>query len=284
MDTNLCEANKKVSLEIKNFMKNVDAIKEESITDYLVWKWRELDQRFKYIKISTFTRQQENMTSGADFELELWLVGQKSHFPLVFQAKKFIKPSDSYIAKLNYPAKTQTQLKKLLDYAKLKKKIPFYAIYSIPDSNSRTMCCADNIADTSVFMIDAYTIKAFANGKYGTKVSRNKLLAASNPFHCMFCCPPTQFSDYFTRYFPALTENTKAHNNEQLPDYIKKLLSDEFYKLNEQNQAKIITENKLQAFRAIGVYDMREYESGYNPCADGYYRLSVSCHSGLTCN
>lgn len=39
---NICEANKAVSLEVKKFMLNVLDVKEESITDYLVWKWREL--------------------------------------------------------------------------------------------------------------------------------------------------------------------------------------------------------------------------------------------------
>jgi|GEM_PF-3885934 len=32
---NLCEANKTVSLEVKNFRLNVSDVKEESITDYL---------------------------------------------------------------------------------------------------------------------------------------------------------------------------------------------------------------------------------------------------------
>ena len=116
---NLCDANKAVSLEVKNFMLlNVPDVKEESITDYLVWKWRELDSRFKYINVATFTRQEESTTTGADFEIELWLVGNKFHFPLVFQAKKFVKPNDSYVTKLNYPSKTQGQLTTLLAYAK----------------------------------------------------------------------------------------------------------------------------------------------------------------------
>lgn len=94
---NICEANKAASFKVKNFMQNVKDVKEESITDYLVWKWRELDKRFSYINTSTFTRQEENMRTGADFELELWLVGKKSHYTLVFQAKKFIKPNSKIL-------------------------------------------------------------------------------------------------------------------------------------------------------------------------------------------
>ena len=70
----LCVANKAVGVEVRDFILNVPDAKEESITDYLVWKWRALDTRFNYVNVKTFTRQEENAKTGADFELELWLV------------------------------------------------------------------------------------------------------------------------------------------------------------------------------------------------------------------
>lgn len=263
---NICEANKAVSLEVKNFMLNVSDVKEESITDYLVWKWRELDTRFNYINVSTFTRQEESTTTGADFELELWLVGRKYHFPLVFQAKKFVKPSDSYVAKLNYPAGTQRQLTTLLSYAKSqkKKKLPFYAFYSVPDSKTQTMCGANDVSDTAIFVADAHTVKAFADGKYGKRVSKNKLLKATNPFHCMFCCPLTQSGHYFASYFSALTEGAEAHDNETLPSYVSMLLSGRMLELGEEETLAVINENELRAFRAVGVYDMRSFDDEPN--------------------
>jgi hypothetical protein len=254
---NLCGANKAVSLEVRNFMLNVPDVKEESITDYLVWKWRELDARFKYINISTFTRQEESTTTGADFEIELWLVGKKFHFPLVFQAKKFVKPNDSYVTKLNYPTGTQGQLKTLLAYAKAQKKLPFYVIYSLPDSNTKTMCRGNDISDTAVFITDAHTIKKFADGKHGKRVSKNNLLKATNPFHCMFCCPLSQHGDYFTSYFSALTEGAEARENETLPNYVSMLLSGRTLELGEKETLAFINQNELRKFRAVGVYDMR---------------------------
>lgn len=255
---NICEANKAVSLEVKNFMLNVPDVKEESITDYLVWKWRELVARFKYINISTFTRQEENTMTGADFELELWLVGRKFHFSLVFQAKKFVKLNDSYVAKLNYPKGTQGQLKTLLSYAKAQKKLPFYAFYSIPDSKTQTMCRAGDICETAIFMADARKVKAFADGKHGKRVSKNKLLRATNPFHCMFCCPLIHFGDYFTTNFSALTEGAEASDNEQLPNYVNMLLSGRDLKLSKEETLSVINQNELRKFRAVGVYDMRD--------------------------
>ncbi|ARU26078.1 DUF6615 family protein [Cellvibrio sp. PSBB006] len=260
---NLCESNKAVSLEVKNFMLNVPDVKEESITDYLVWKWRELDARFKYINVSTFTRQEENKT-GVDFELELWLVGRKFHFPLIFQAKKFVKQNNSYVTKLNYPKSTQSQLKKLLAHAKANKKLPFYVFYSLPDKNTQTMCGAHEISDTSIFMADAHTVKKFADGVYGKRVSKNKILKESNPFHCIFCCPLTQSGHYFASYFSALTESAEPHDNKILPSYVNMLLSGQILELEEKETLAVINQNELYTFRVVGAYDMRGFEEEPN--------------------
>ncbi len=261
---NICDTNKILSLDIKNFILNVPDVKEESITDYLVWKWRELDARFKYISISTFTRQEENTITGADFEIELWLVGRKFHFPLVFQAKKFIKPYDSYVTKLNYPAKTQGQLTTLLSYAKARKKLPFYIIYSIPDPNTQTMCFNKNFSDTAIFMTDAYTVKKFADGKHGKRISKNQILKETNPFHCIFCCPLNQHGNYFTNYFSELTENTEAHDNAILPDYVRTLLNGHTLEFGKKEMLAFINQNELRKFRIVGVYDMRSFDEKIN--------------------
>lgn len=259
---NLCESNKAVSLDVKNFMLNVPDVKEESITDYLVWKWKELDARFNYINISTFTRQKESTTTGADFELELWLVGRRFHFPLIFQAKKFIKQNDSYVAKLNYPSGTQAQLKMLLAYAKAKKKLPFYVFYSIPDPQTQTMCAWKQTSGTAIFMANAYTIKAFADKKYGNSISKNKLLKVSNPFHCMFCCPLAKSGSlrYFERYFSTLPGEAEPCDNQQLPEYVKMILNGRKSEISDQDIQAIIKQYELQVFRAVGVYDMRDFE------------------------
>lgn len=254
----LCDANKAVSLEVKNFMLNVPDVKEESITDYLVWKWRELDARFNYINVSTFTRQEESATTGADFEIELWLVGNKFHFSLVIQAKKFVKSYDAYVTKLNYPAGTQGQLTTLLAYAKAQKKLPFYFIYSIPDPGTMTMCLGKD-TDSAIFVSDAHTIKEFADGKYGRRVSKNKLLKETNPFHCIFCCPLSQVGDYFKSHFSALAEvaEVEPRDNKALPNYASMLLDGRTLEHGKERMLDLISYNELSKFRAVGVYDMR---------------------------
>lgn len=255
----LCEANKVVGIEVRDFIANVPDVKEESITDYLVWKWRQLDARFKYINTKTFTRQEESSTTGADFELELWIVGRSGCVPLLFQAKKFIKPYDAYVSKLNYPKNTQAQLTKLISYAASRSLIPFYAIYT--GSNSYRPLCGGRVDDeTGVYMMDAERVKSIASGSLGRKVSLKELIALSNPFHCMFCCPLGIDKSYISTYFESQAKNQSARSLDELPGYAKNILNTQVS--GNENEAPFVNEadEELPPARCIGVYDLRYEE------------------------
>jgi hypothetical protein len=260
----ICETNKKISAEVKEFIQNVSKLNEESITDYLVWKWRELDKKFIFINIETFTHDEESKTTGADFEiqLELWLVGTKYYVPLVFQAKKFIKPYDGYLRKLNYPDGTQTQLKTLLNYSKTgKQPFPFYLFYSLTDSETRAECGKNYRLDkASLFMVNAETVQGFANKTPGTAISRNEILAKGNPLHCLFCCP-LNLSDYFKDYFDVeLDSYNLVNRNNQLPEYVVMLLNNRIDEMSKTEISEIIGRSELQSIRVLAVYDLRESE------------------------
>jgi hypothetical protein len=258
---NICDANKSLSLEVKKFLENVKDVKEESITDYLVWKWKELDKRFNYISTRTFNHDEESSFSGADFDLELWLVGRTHHVSLAVQAKKFIKPHDSYIRKLNYPNGTKQQMKTLLAYAAANKKLPFYLIYSVPATQSTTMCGLAATIDSGIFMADAKVMEQFADGKRGKRASRDNILEASNPFHCMFCCPLSQSgrdpASYFISYFSESAAENPELSNEKLPGYVKILLQhpDDVSTLDTKREAP--SRDGWTAFSTVGVYDLR---------------------------
>lgn len=256
---NHCQSHKSVTHEVKEFMLNVEGVGEESITDFLLWKWALIDKKFKSINVSSFTRHQESTVSGADFEMEVWLVGSKVSYPLVFQAKKFVKSYDAYVNKLNYPKNTKSQMNTLLRYASANRKIPFYAFYSIPDEKTKAMCRHNDVNDCGVFMAHAKTVKEFADGKHGWKVSKNDLLGVSNPFHCVFCCP-IAFRGYFENYFPFVD----GELYEQVPPtYVNYLLSVHKQEMSEEKIKDFIQEYELGKFRHIAIYDMRELEE-YN--------------------
>ncbi len=221
---NLCSENKKVDALVGDFIKHVGQIKEETITDYLVWQWGLIDKRFNYIDVTQFDRDQENTTTGADYEMELWLVGRTHAIPLVFQAKKVIKNYNGYKAALNYPENTQAQLTTLLTYAKSQRKLPFYMFYSVPDTRTESKCIKYSAASgITIYMADALEIKEIADSS-AKKISKNDLLKKSNPFQCIFCCPLSSpnrnggsmldgLRSYFRRYFPKLTGMPQLTDN-----------------------------------------------------------------------
>lgn len=255
----LCQCNKAVGLEVRDFILNVPDAKEESITDYLVWKWRLLDSRFKYINVRLCTRQEESLTTGADFELELWLIGQTECVPLLFQAKKFLKPFYSYVQKLNYRDSTQSQLSKLLSYATANKLLPFYAIYTA-GGTAEPLCAGRSDPETGVYMIDALTIKDFADAKHGRKLPLSALIARSNPFHCMFCCPLGPEKHYFSSYFNVDASGGAIRSFQKLPGYVQNILSMPQDSLEHPEQAKWGQKDHLPPVRAIGVYDFRRHD------------------------
>jgi len=139
---------------VQDCLLHVPNANEESITDYLVWKWRLLDKRFNYISIATHSHNQESTTSGADFEMELWFVGRAFSLPLLFQAKKLVKPYDGYMRRLRYPNGSQRQLRLLLQYARLTGRHPYYALYATPDHTGGPSCNCVDATRGGVFVVE----------------------------------------------------------------------------------------------------------------------------------
>lgn len=257
----VCTANYALSVEVRKFIEHVGDAKEESITDYLVWKWRELDKRFNYLRVTPFNHDEESLTTGADFDLELWLVGNSFQISLAVQAKKFIKRSDSYVTRLRYPKGSKAQMDKLLSYAKSRGSSPFYFIYTLPEATTISMCggrygLVSKADDGAVFMADAHVMENYANGKHGKRISRDQLLSVANPFHCMFCCPLAGSEAYFNHYFP-VASGLPPRRKVEVPSYVRRLLDS----AKDSNPKHVALEpaerDGLQAFRIVGVYDMR---------------------------
>jgi hypothetical protein len=254
---NICDSNRAVSKEVLNFMQNVRDIKEESITDFLVWKWRELDKRFNYLSITTFNHAEENTSTGADFDLELWLVNRSYHVALAVQAKKFIKLHDRYVNRLNFPNGTKRQLDTLLSYAAQNNKLPFYFIYSAPGLQTKTICGLQCHGESGVFMADANTMKEFADGEHGKSISRDDLLSKSDPFHCMFCSRLFPIDRYLHQFFSESALSAAHQPNTSLPKYVQDLLSREGEQPTSDDQKQVISREGWRRFRAVGVYDLR---------------------------
>lgn len=247
-----CTANRAIARQVKQFIEHVADVKEESITDYLVWQWDLLDARFSYIQATPFNHHQESTVTGADFDLELWLVGRTRHFSLAVQAKKFIRQYDGYVRKLRYPGNTKSQMDRLLTYAAANNRLAFYFIYTVPEASTASACFNKDDAGCGVFMADAYTLEDYADGLNGQRISRDRLVSESLPFHCMFCCPLVARGGFFKRYFPRLKAD-EGTPNDQLPGYVTQLLAGPD---RRGPDAAAVPEG----FRYVGVYDMRDFD------------------------
>lgn len=266
----ICQQNKVISEITHDFITNVSMIGEESITDFLLWQWREADKKFNYLNLKKFTKEEENKKSGADIELELWLVGETNSIALAIQAKKFLKRYHGYCAKLNYLAKHQRQIDLLLDYAKKNKKYPFYLIYSLPDKKTKVMCNNNGVYPLkdklSLYLADAHNIKTISNNCKNKKLSKNFILKQSNPFWCLFCCPKARnsFNEYISFYYPKLSGYSNQefiYNSNNIPSYVQALLNNnvtEYYENDEHSGRK---EEGLENIRNIAVLDMRDNEN-----------------------
>jgi hypothetical protein len=255
--TPLCKANLELTAEVRDFLIHVPSANEESITDFLIWRWRAIDKRFNFLRVSPFNRMDENLVSGADFDMELWIVGNSSHIALTVQAKKFVAPHNKYRTQLMYPKKSRAQLNTLLKYAGANSKEPFYFIYSVPELSSQTMCPIGDQAYSGIFMVHASEINKMLSTVKPNSISRDNILQKSNPFHCMFCCPLSRRNpeNYFQQYFPGV--NRAFSENTELPSYVRRLL--EPNTLANSDEIKLTNEelDKLKRYRSVAVYNMR---------------------------
>lgn len=254
-NSNLCQIHTDIEQEVVDFMAHVKGVGEESITDFLLWRWAKANNNFKHFNVKTFTKAQENTISGADFELKLWVLTKFGSFSMAFQAKKISKPFNGYHSKINYKSKNakHKQIDVLLNYAKSSTYpvIPMYCFYSKSDSINHHL--------GGVFATSAGYIKYLSNEPKSTRISRSQLLGPHYPFHAFFCTHHI-LKDQME------IENFEAYKNflvpsEDLPPYIEAIL--------EEHESSALMKDylekyKLSQFKHIGVLDIRN-EEGVSP-------------------
>jgi hypothetical protein len=98
-------------------------VKEESLTDWMLYKISEDIENIKYL---SFTRREEAV-NGADWEW--WILMRNSAYRFSVQAKK-LNGRDNWAA-INYCNKNDTQINLLLDISTMKGSYPLYLFYSI---------------------------------------------------------------------------------------------------------------------------------------------------------
>lgn len=278
---NMCEKHKEVERQVVEFTENVRHVGEESITDYLFWKWADINKCFKHLDFKHYTKPQESKTSGADFRMEIWLVGKTQSLPLLFQAKKVSKEYQNYIAAINYPKKTKKQINTLLGYAQTERKVPLYMFYSDSGFKQHKSFRGGVHKAPGIYIAHAKTVKKIATQKPGFKLSRTQLLYKSTSFHHLFCFTQDELDQNNSDIIGLIIERLSVLvdsseeipscivSSEQLPDYVNNLLSEtvatkeEDYK--DAEKTRIRNRESVKSYIAsIGITDNNIFYDNYN--------------------
>lgn len=128
-----------VSSTVKTWMVEQPHVKEESLTDWLLFN---VSKSIPTVYYQAFSRHEE-AENGADWEW--WVLTQNSFtkgsfnaYRFFVQAKKLTNVGDNY-SRLNYGNKRGQQIDLLIDHAKTYHAFPFYMFYatSEPDLNEQ---------------------------------------------------------------------------------------------------------------------------------------------------
>lgn len=239
---NLCDINKALNVTIGDFIKNVNGVNEESITDYLMWQWRKIDPSMQYYRTEASSKHEEHYITGADLKIEIWSVTRLGGKALSLQAKKCLPQYGSYRKAFRYgdPAKQQIDL--LITHAihATPPLNPCYLIYTLPDSGEKTKDGNEHIQDYGAFIANAYEIEKFADLNPRSHVSRADILKVSYPLHYIFCGIPsskgtlnqTLFSETYER--AQLPSYVQAVLNEAEPQQVKRLMEENGFKATDR--------------------------------------------------
>jgi hypothetical protein len=195
----ICSEIYKISVYIKEWIYKQQAVKEETLTDWLLFQFSENIPNTASI---IFNRFQEARVTGADWEW--WFLFPTTNYRLRIQAKKMANDNYSSIA---YSNKYGLQIEKLLQDAIKTNSIPFYVFYSA--ENGKTMCKNEK-DNEGVFIVGANKIyKSFIScGR--TVVTPYDLIKISNVLSCFFCCPLINQGNNFNEFIKSYYEFENA--------------------------------------------------------------------------
>jgi len=259
--TNDCKELRKCCLYIRNWINKQPSVKEESITDWLLFNISEKISRISY---RAFTRNEEARDTGADWEW--WFIFNEFCYKTRVQAKKIKISKDNYPS-LAYTNKHGMQIEKLIEKSKDENFIPFYAFYTSKADNVK---CEAGITNEGVYMAGGKEIydDFILSGR--KKVNYDDILKKTTPLSCFLCCQICQeemddsgFRDFLFRYFSYEIEKSEKSNKKELilgqydktPKYIQTFIS-----LNKEDiidRWEKEFQHEIKNINSLAVYDAR---------------------------
>jgi len=230
-------------------------VKEESITDWLLYKLSSMDSRFYY---KAFTRNEEAQTTGADWEW--WVVFHNVCYRFRIQAKKM---NDESKTKQSLGYKKGKQLQFLLRDAQNHNALPMYVLYS-KNPNFITKCNS-RITDEGAFICSANFIKDNYLLRVKPKTLFDKVANASLPLSCLINCPlvtnEKDLESFISEYHLVGSQDSQLRNKvgrykiENIPNYLGMFLRSDSGEIDESQF------EELKELKAILISDFRKPEN-----------------------
>lgn len=249
-----CENLKESSLYIKRWIDGQPEVKEESISDWLLF---DMSQKIRRIVSKSFTRHEEAKLTGADWEW--WILYSNVAYKFRVQAKKVLKNNFS---SLNYTNKHGRQIDKLIQDARQKNFFPLYIFYT----NSATKVkCSSNIIDEGAYIVSADELHQDFVIPQKNPLDKDDILERSIPLSCLLCCPLVRGGDleeFIHRYFLNNTANYKDSllgRYENTPRYVTQLLEYKNSELPEWWESEY--RQGLDGIKSITIFDLREKDN-----------------------
>ena len=214
-----CTKLREICLKVQKWIEKQPSVKEESITDWLLFEISNNIPRFYY---KSFSRNEEAKETGADWEW--WIIFNDSIFRLRIQAKKIKMDDDNYHL-IAYANRYGLQIEKLIKKSKEDNFIPFYSFYT---SKANQVRCGENRNNEGVYLDAAEAIynRFILAGK--KKLEFNDILKHATPLSCILCCPITRrknggngFKEFLIHYYR--DEVTFEDHDEQILGEYKEL-------------------------------------------------------------
>ncbi len=255
-----CENLKNSSLYIKNWIQSQSAVKEESITDWLLF---DISKKIPRIKYKAFSRIEEARKTGADWEW--WFLFPEFSFKMRIQAKK-LTPNFDHYSSLIYTNQYGLQIDKLLNDSLQDDFMPLYAFYT---AEKCSVMCRNQINEEGVYLAGGHTVynEFILNGKKQIKTS--DIIKFTNALSCIFCCPMQSkegFVEYFQKYYNSeFTSQNKQNDNlknkipgydTKIPSYITSFV--EHFKEGLPDWWEKEFHHAVSNIKALVVYDVRE--------------------------
>lgn len=249
-----CKILKKASIYVRRWIEKQPNVKEESLTDWLLYSISNETDRIKYY---SFTRNEEAKTTGADWEW--WFLFPQFAHRFRVQAKKLSVNGDNYPS-ICYANKHGLQIEKLIEDSDKQNSLPVYAFYTARIEEVR---CLNKILDEGVYIGNAKELNKDIVQKAKRKILYNDILKNSIPLSCMLCCDlickVKSFDEFIAKY---LASEQPDGNNSTIGQYKYKDLPKYVYYLLEDAQLSDLWEKEysryIEGINGILLFDCRE--------------------------